>query len=313
MKSLTTTLSVFLMFGVILSLSLMFSSKTSEFNDILNRKFVTDRIYYKFDSIETSLLKIVKDIHKINVTIEEDDFINVTFQENLPKSEDENDDFESAADTFKSFVEGLPEANFLTFVNSTRLKSNMTLIVRPYNISYDHLNLGEDPNDPPDGLEFLKIRPQNPDYVEQYNIVVKIGDKNLDAGDTECSGDSNCDCTPPFSSGDLIWNITTIDKDDEYFNDLISLNYDDRCEFIITISGIAKRLNFTNDRNERGSLIYRARIQLGGGTPDKSPDLSISLNLTDIPGRTKVTLPQRIINIKETLYQIERNDTAYIH
>ena len=39
----------------------------------------------------------------------------------------------------------------------------------------------------------------------------------------------------------------------------------------------------------------------------------ISLNLTDIPGKLAIGLPPDIIQVKEVLYEIEKNDTIYIY
>jgi len=307
MKSLTTTLSVLLLFGIALSLSLVFSSKTSEFNEILNTKFVSDRVYYKFDSIASGLLKIIRGIYGLNVGIQEKDFNTVTFQE-TPKDTAGYANYLIQLSSFKSFVEETAREETLnSSLNITAISERLPFNILPYGISYVHPSPFLPLPLPEGGIEFLNILHSTspPAYLKNYNIVIRVGWEIKDIT-TICSGE--CDCIPPLEARNFTWNITTIASDGIYGSNITALNYDDTCAFIIRRTP-SKWLNFTQDENRQGSLIYRLRLQPG----DPIPESTVSLNLTDIQGKLKVSLPSNIISVKELLYQIERNDTTYFY
>lgn len=297
MKGLTITLSVLIIFGITLSLSFLFASRSLEFSRALDKNLVSDRVYYKFDSISSDLLRIVRQIYGLNVSVEENDFTIVTFQEELPKSWSEYFDFLSALTLFKSFSETYTETNLVTSVNTTDLIAKMPLVVLPYNISYEHKNIVETLSWSWGNLgdEYLKITPINVNLLKSYDISLRlVGEKKKDIT-TSLTGE--CEV------GNLRWNITTV-ADDGSITNITYIDPEEDCSFIV-YRGTGKFVNFTNNENIPGELIVRIKVL--------KPIFNISLNLTDIPGKTEVSLPPQIIQIKETLYQIEKNDTAYFY
>ena len=86
-KGLFMSLITFLLLSTVFSLIFIFSTKNLQLRQIVSKDILSDRIYYKFQTISDSVLEIIEnglgiggDTNELNVTVDEQpDFSYVTF------------------------------------------------------------------------------------------------------------------------------------------------------------------------------------------------------------------------------------------
>ncbi len=303
MKSLVSTLSILLIFLVVFSLSSVFSTKSSDFSDIIIKNSILDRIYNKFISIEYGIERILEEEFNfggVNVTIDEDTFNYVTFEEFLPRQDSSL--FSNDLKGFENFITTkFNETNLVINLNLTLIEDCLPLTISPYGISYIHPLkspkagcLNEEQTN-----QRLKIDTGNSwMYVNGY-ILEFVVNSSIDPDSAVFAPSADC------TGGNLTWSIRVTGNNTVYGPITRQIDLDGNCNFRISdASSPAKRIVETdNDPNSILNVIVQ---------PGFSVNSSITLNLTDTPGKVGVGLPPQSIKVKETLYQIEKNDTIYI-
>ena len=307
MKGIISTLAILLIFLVVFALSSTFSTKTSELFDTTIKNLVLDRVYNKFISIEYALERILSEearIGGINVTIEENQFVIVNFTEILPRIPSTSD-FSKDLDKFEKFAETkLSETNLIVDLDFTDLKC-LPIVISPYNISYTHLPATNCQQAP--AQTQVAVDPQASwQYVNSYTFVFK---PDGDIAGASVTGWSGPGCDKPTGLG---LDITIIGNDITYGPNSTKTDYAKFCRFNIDNIACPAGLGFihvihnqNSDTDDKGVIDVQVH-------PNCNITSTISLNLTNIPSKTSVSLPSQTIKVKETLYQIERNDTIRI-
>ena len=301
MKAFSSTLSVLLFFIVIFSLSSVLSSKAIDSLDIVIRNSILDKVYHAYISIEYGVERILEEESSyggVKINIQEGSTFNyVILNETIP-TEDSNG-FKIDMERFKDFTQSkLNETTLAIDLNFTELEKCLPLTISPYNISYTH------PDRPAGGVkclpnqqEEIQIIPTGSGiYINDYNIVIEVNSSIGEAGGSRNSARCRRDAT-------LIWNITIIGTNTAY-NEVDKIKPTENCIFNIKDLLDNKILDIRNDATSVLSVLVQ---------PGYKVNSSIALNLTDIPGKTWIGLPPQAIKVKETLYQIEKNDTIYIY
>jgi hypothetical protein len=240
----------------------------------------------------------------INITIEENDFNIITFEEVLPRRN--ASDFQEDLDKFERFARNyMNETNLAVDLNFTGLKC-LSFTISPYNITYTHL---------PDGSECEKVSAQTEividpqeswKYLNSYTLVFKPDGNIADASITGWGG-------PGCDKGNLGLNVTVIGNDTTYGPSVTSTRFDKMCRINIDQIDCPDGLGFIHvihNQNSKSADNGTLSIQV---QPNCNVTSIISLNLTDIPGKVRVDLAPQSIKVRETLYQIEKNDTVYIY
>lgn len=297
MKGFVSTLAVLLIFLVVFSLASIFSTKSSEFSTIPTRNLILDKVYNKFIAIEYGIQRILEEesgFGGINVTIIENKFNLVKFEEVLPTN---TTNFKEDMNRFENFTESkLNETNLIVDLNLTSLKNCLPLTVIPYNATYSH----PDRPDCLQGQEELKIDP-NPslNFLNAYTTVFKLVNASL-TSDPSFGG-------PGCKDGNLLWNVTVIGDNSTFGPVIKNVQPNKMCKLNVTATcnPTAFKASIREGNIPDGTMVVE--VQPGCTIISK-----ITLNLTDINGKVRVGFPPQAIKVKETLYQIEKNDTIYI-
>ena len=307
MKGIVSSLIVLLIFLTVLSLSSAFSTKFLEYKDIINRNSILDRVYYKFISLEHSTIRILQEeasFGGINVSITEDSFNTVTFQENLPRRNSSN--FQEDLDRFERFAEfKINETNLAVDLNFTELKC-LPIIILPYGISYTHFPDGSTCQQVPAQTQVVIDPGASWSYVNSYDFVFRPNGNIATAYIVPWEG-------PGCGKGNLQLSMTVIGNDVTKGPYVTTTDVAKMCRFNFDAiscpggSGYIHIIHNQNSREDDKSLIL-IEVQ-----PNCNLDSTISLNLDDMPGKIRVTFPPQTIKVKETLYQIEKNDTIYVY
>ncbi len=312
MKGIAFTLSILIIFFVIFSLSSEFSSKTTEFFDILSKNLILDKVYNTFVSIEYAVQRMMiqqVDVGGINVTIEEKNGFNiVTFSETLPRKISTSK-FSEDLENFEKFAETkLNEINLIT--DLTLDVRCLSFVIQPYNITYVH-------NPAVDCLTLnahteIVIDPQDSwQYLENYSFIFKVDGNITDAHLTGWSG-------PGCEKAGLGLNITLIGNDVVRGPFVTRTQYNKMCRFNIDNVVCSAGLGSTGSgyvhitHNQNSDVNDKGWLKIEVHPSNCNVTSTVSLNLTDIPGKTFVDAPSQTIKIKEALYQIEKNDTIRI-
>ena len=105
MKGIFSSLIVLLIFITSLFLAFVFSTKTSQYAEIVSSNNILDRVYNKFSAVEYGIKKILEEesgFGGIKVAVKEDAFNLVSLTETLPS---DVSDFKTDMERFKTFVE----------------------------------------------------------------------------------------------------------------------------------------------------------------------------------------------------------------
>lgn len=296
MKGFVSTLSILLFFLVIFSLASIISIKGTEFSDIATRNLILDRTYNKFISIEYGIERILEEelnLANLSFSIVENKFNLVAFNQTLPFFAG---DFREDIKRFENFSETkMSEINLIVDLDFDKLNECGQLTIIPYNISYGTLDgsvcgFGT-------GQRDLKIDPRNSwTFVNSYKMIFKVNASLGEAGGSWKSAACKKD-------GTLLWNITVVGNDSTYGPQTGLIKPSANCNFNIENSVGSRILQASNE----GNSVLTITIN-----PGFSVSTSVTLNLTDTPGKVRIGLPPQSIKVKETLYQIEKNDTVYI-
>ena len=297
MKGIFSSLIVLLIFITSLFLASAFSTKTSQYTEIVNSNNILDRVYNKFSAIEYGIKRILEEgssFGGIKVAVKEGAFNLVSLTEILPS---DVSSFKTDMGNFKTFVETKAnETNFVIDLNFSLIEDCLPLTILPYDISYNH----PDRSKCLQGQQDLRIIPGNNwSLVNGYSMVFVVN-SSMDSGSSVWSPSKDC------SNGDLIWNITVIGTNGQYGPDLRKIKSDGKCIFRVSDKSKPsnKILQVENDPNNVLNVIVQPNFKITS---------TLTLNLTKISGGIKVGLPSNAIKIKETLYNIEKNDTVNIY
>ncbi len=281
----------FLLLMSVFALSFVFSTKNIEIEDIASQDILSDRIYYKFKTIQDSVIDILeKEFNStyltLNVSVDEQpDFSYVEFQEKLPQTVS---NFIEDLARYENFTEEyLTEKNIDVDTDIANIGNTMTLIIEPYNISYTH--------EQGFGKRQYAIIPEDNENssgkINAYNITVQL----LDGWQIE-SGQWG-----PLKNDGLKTTITFIDDSSSYTT----------TEYLSKTQKSNFKMDVTKDTFEGW-----VRIRVADTEPASlrlemhlcEAIVTTELNLTDIPGKTKVDLLEGQINVIENLYNIQKND-----
>jgi hypothetical protein len=296
MKGFVSSLIILLIFLTVLSLSAVFSTKFLDYRDVINRNSILDRVYYKFDSINYAVLRILYEelgIDKLEITIKEDTLNYVTFKQIVPLDLSE---YKSDLDNFEKFAEQkMNETNLAVDLNLTGVKNIFPLLILPYGTTYGEIIR-------PFGQREIRIDPNGGlTYLNGYTMVFEV----MDGDFTDVSWHPSC----KPKDKNIMWNITMKGKNGVYTEVRYIGTTEAQCKFTVktVCPGNNGFIEVRNAEYQEGGLTVRVQQQC-------SVLSSIALNFTDIPGKVRVVFvaPQSI-KIKETLYQIEKNDTIYIY
>lgn len=285
----------FLLLMSVFALSFIFSTKNIEMEDIASQNILSDRIYYKFKTIQDSVIDILeKELNMssfvLNVSIDEQpDFSYVSFQEKLPQ--DVSNFIEDLA-RYENFTEEyLTEKNIDIDADIANIGNTMTLIIEPYNISYTH----EDRF----GKRQYAVIPENSENssgkINAYNITVELLD-----GWQIASG-----AWGPLKNDGLKTTITFIDDSSSFTTtEYLSKTQKSNFKMDVTKDTLEGWIRIRVSDSEPASL--RLEMHLCEAI------VTTELNLTDIPGKTKVDLLEGQINVIENLYNIQKSDTINV-
>lgn len=300
MKGFVSTLTILLLFFAIFSLASTFSTKSTEYLDIPIRSLISDKVYNKFISIVYGVERILEEESSYGgliIKIHENNFSYVTLNETIPTQN--NNTFKTDMERFRNFTETkFGETNLVVDLNFTEIENCLPLNILPYNISYTH------PDRPTDGpkclanqQEEIKVLPDKSwNYVNSYTMIFEVNSSIGEAGGSRNSMACKTNAT-------LTWNITVIGNNTAY-NEIAKINPSSSpCSFIMKDLADNKIIDIRNEANSTLNILLQ---------PGFIANSSLTLNLTDIAGKITVGLSPQAIKVKETLYQIEKNDTVYI-
>lgn len=297
MKGMIISPIVFLILISIFSIVYVSSMKTIELRDVVSQDILANRIYYKFLMISDSTVEIIEkelgDISKnviFNSTVDEQpDFSYVTFTERLPQ---DVGDFNQDLVNYEKFVETyLNETNVVVDTGIGGLGGRMRAEIEPYGIVYDHI--------PPWGQRQYDVTPNDSDdslgKLNSYNITVKLVNGWIVSPPGSWS---------PKKKGDLQVTIKVIsDGGTPIYETTDSMSRNTKSTFQIATSGPQTGwIKVTISGDNPGGLLFEMHLA--------EAIVSTQLNLTEIPGETRVDLPDGKINVIESLYDIQKNDTV---
>jgi len=293
MKGMVMSIIALLVSISIISLSYIVATQKLDIIEVVSRDILAKRIYYKFQTVSDSVVKIIgvegNLIVTMNVTIDEQtDYSYVNFTEKLPQDVDNfNEDlarYERFAETY------LPEKNIEVEVNVAGIGGKMTLVVEPYNITYDHEEFGK---------RQVTVIPEDNDSslgnLNSYTINVQL--LNGWGAMSETAE------WAPKKNGDLKVSITidgyeTTEFLDRYRKSAFMINTNATIGETYYEGWIRARIS----EDISGSLVFEMHLC--------EAMVTTGLNLTEMEGKTRVNMPDGKINITETLYEIEKSSTV---
>lgn len=290
----------FLVLASLLSLAYLYSSSSISIRSLVTQNLIANKIYYNFHAILRGTIRIIEEELggvtnpeiQLNISVDEQpDYSYVSVTEKIPQEMVSLQGFRDDLGKYEQFVETyMPESNVEIDTGISALGESMTLVIEPYDILYTHERFGQ--------REFFVI-PENTENslgkVNGYDFTIKF----LGAWRLTSPG-----AWGPFKSGDLRISVSATDEFGTYTYE--TTEYVSRTE--------ASQLKIDASGPTGGYV----RVRIGYAAPgavtlevhEAEITITTSLNLTDIPGRTEVDLPDGKINVVETLYNIEKNDTV---
>lgn len=303
MKGIMSAAMLFMTISTVL-IAQVFLVSNERSRKLTSENLIADRIYYIYKSIEDSTTEIIEkelgnatEVITMNVTIDEQpDYSYVNFTEKFPQNVSE---FNEDLDRYERFVEEyLNETNILVDTSISGLGGKMENIIEPYGISYTHVGPWGNGDKrqyeiiPGDGLDEINGYTLTIQLINGWEIMPERGE------------------WAPLKSGDLKFNITIISYDgspvyttEEYVSRTLKSTF--KIDSNTTQGGyqegwIRAIISDVND----GGMLFEMHLT--------EAVVSTGLNLTEIPGETRVELPDGKINVIENLYNIQKNGTVGI-
>ena len=272
---------------------------------VMSETLLSNRIYYIYDSIRSSAGRMIEVelgnityLTTMNVSVEEGE--NSSYVEFTEKFPQDAGDFKADMSKYDDFAESyLNETNIDVDTDIDQIAERMEWEIEPYGIKYTHTDNWASG----DKREFEIIPGEGADEITGYWLTIQLLNNWSVMPETEDWG--------PLKAGDLTINMTTISDGGTPMHSTEELvSRTDKSTFKIdcnltdasgTYVGWVRSI--ISDEHESGLLFEMHLV---------NAMITTGLNLTDIPGSTKVHLPDGKINVMETLYNIEKNGTVDI-
>ena len=303
-KGMIMSIIAFLILASIFSIAYVFSSSNIQVREIVAQDILANRIYYKFLTISDSAIEIIVtelgDIAKIllNVSVDEQpDFSYVAITEKFPQNVT---DFNEDLVRYEKFVEGyLNETNIEIDTGIGGLGGRMRIEIEPYGIVYDHI--------PPWGQRQYSVTPANANYsldkLNSYNFTVQLTDGWKAMPSKAVWG--------PKKAGDLKVSIRVVSdggvptyETTEYLSRTVKSAFQIGTNYTSQSTYREGWVRFIISEDSPGSVMFQMH--------QSQAIVTTALNLTDIPGKTRVNFPDGRINVIENKYIIQKNDTVSI-
>jgi hypothetical protein len=292
------TISAFAIAHIFLVNNIRTRSVTSE-------TLLSNRIFYIYDSIRSSAGRMIEVelgnityLTTMNVSVEDGD--NSSYVEFTEKFPQDATDFKADMSKYDDFAESyLNETNINVDTDIDQIAEKMEWEIEPYGIKYTHTDNWASG----DKRQFEVIPEEGADDITGYWLTIQLLNNWSVMPETEAWG--------PLKAGDLIVNMTTIsDGGSPMHSTEESVSRTEKSTFKIdcnltnssgTFIGWVRAI--ISDEYESGLLFQMHLVDAL---------ITTGLKLTDIPGSTRVHLPDGKINVMETLYNIEKNGTVDI-
>lgn len=305
MRGMSSSIIAFLFFVSLISLGFVISEKNAEYADVVNLHIVSSRVFEKYASIENAILDILNkelSFGAFSVKVFEGTQFNIVKINVTLPSEAAN--FKNDLDNFETFAETkFNETNMVVELNTSEIQNCFPLSINPYNITFGTIEQGGQCGFG-SGQRDFKVTPNgnSQQFLNSYEFKIVVN-SSLNIGNAGFSPSSAC------NGGTLNWTVTIIGSPQTFGPETRMIDSGGKCTFSINAAG-------------GGGRILKINNKPGNNDPDKAmiltlqpgfkADSEITLNLTDIPGRITVGLPPQAIKVRETLFQVERNDTITI-
>jgi hypothetical protein len=305
MKGLSSSIIAFLFFVSLISLGFVMSEKSAEYADVVNLHIVSSRIFEKYSSIENAILDILNkelSFGAFSVKVYEGSQFNIVkINVTLPS---EAADFKDDLDNFETFAETkFNETNIVVELNTSEIQNCFPLSINPYNITFGTIEQGGQCGFG-SGQRDFKVTPNgnSHQFVNSYEFRIVVN-SSLNPGSADFSPASAC------NDGTLNWTVIIIGLPQTFGPETRMIDPSGKCTFRINAAGGGGRILNINNKpnNDDPNKAFILTVQ-----PGFEIDSEITLNLTDIPGRITVGLPPQAIKVRETLFQVERNNTITI-
>lgn len=306
MKGMIMSPIVFLIFISIFSIAYVFSMNTIQLRENVAQDILANRIYYKFLTISDSVEKIIEmelgDINKtfiFNTSVDEQpDFSYVNITEKWPQDKQDVSNLNQDLGIYENFTkEYLNETNVVVDTDISSLGQKMRVAIEPYGIVFDQLDWGTNnrqfwitSNNLTNGL----------DELNSYTLSIQLTNGETVASDVF----KNYKCNPE-KSGDLKVTFIVISYGGTPMSTTTKyLSREKSTCYIATSNGTISVTIDPPSWHNPGSMMF--------DLTSTDAIVTVSLNLTDIPGKTELDLPDGKINVIESLYSIQKNDTVHI-
>ncbi len=306
MKGIISSLIVLIAFLSGLFVVIVFANSVQESYDIVSMNAVGDRVFYKFAAIENSIIRIIEnDLNQssLNIAISEGTFNLVTINMSIPST---SGNFSSDLLNFERFAERyLNESRLVVDLNMSNVASCLPLEVIPYNITYGAVDGSQSNCGFGAGQRDLKILPGgvSPGLINGYGMVIVANRTRINPSSASWTPSNDC------TGGDLNWTVYVRGNNTVYGPVTQMIDKDGKCVFRIDENVTGNKIIQVNNKpqNQDPDATMVVTVQ-----PGFNVSFAVTLNLTDIPGKTGVGLSPQSIKIRETLFQVERNDTVVI-
>lgn len=307
MKGIISSLIVIVAFLGALAVAISFAANIQQNYDIVNGDAIGDRVFYKFSAIEKSISRIMEqDLNatSFSVGVSEGRSNKVTFNVTLPSV---GGNFSTDLADYERFAESqLNETNLAVDLNLTQMRSCMPLTVTPYNISFGTFNDSFRGCGFGSGQRNVKISMNGSalGYLKGYDMSVRANRTRINAASATWLPAGDC------TGGTINWTIKVAGNMSTVYGPVTNMvQPGGKCVFSIYEQGTNKLVMQVNNSpfvsDPSGTLSV-------GSQPGFNVSFVVTLNLTDAPGKLKVLLPPQLIRVRETLFHIEKNDTATI-
>lgn len=309
MKGIISSLIVLIAFLSGLFVVIVFANSVQEGYDIVSSNAVGDRVFYKFAAIENSVVRIMEnDLNRstFGVRLHEGQFDTVVLNFSLPSN---YTNFTRDMSNLERFVESyLNETRLSVDLNASIIGSCMPMTIVPYNISVFTFNNTVSSCGFASGQRNLTIAPgvgAGPS-INSIDFSVRANSTRINPASATWSPAGDC------TGGSLNWTVRVQGNTSAgvYGPTTNFIHPDRQCTFAIY-------------ENVTGRLLLRMSNRPLGTEPNATlvaalqPGFSnvtfvAALNLTNVPGKLGVSLSPQSIKIRETLFQVERNDTVVV-
>lgn len=309
MKGIISSLIVLIAFLSGLFVVIVFANSVQENYDIVNSNAVGDRIFYKFAAIENSVVRIMEnDLNQsaLNVRLVEGQFDLVTVNFSLPSN---STNFTRDMRNLERFAESyLNESRLSVDLNLTNIGSCLPLTVWPYNISVFTFNGTASSCGFGSGQRNVTISPGvgAGSNVNSIDFGVRMNATRINPLSASWSPAGDC------TGGTLNWTIRVQgNTSGSVYGPVTNFIHPDRqCVFAIN-ENVTGRLAIRISNRPLGTETNATAV--AAVQPNfVNVTFVATMNLTNVPGKLGVGLSPQSIRIRETLFQIERNDTVVV-